>query len=64
MGAGAVLAPLGFVIAVDLAPPKNRGIVTVLVNISTQLGSLLASAISIYFGSGKPFNTRNFPNSS
>ena len=64
MGAGAVMVPLGFVIAIDLAPPKNRGIVTVMVNIGSQLGSLLASAVSIYFGSGPPFNTRSFTNGS
>ena len=35
MGTGAVIVPLGFVIAADLAPPKNRGIVNVLINSST-----------------------------
>ena len=35
MGAGAIVVPLGFVIAADLAPPKNRAIVTVLVNVSS-----------------------------
>ena len=64
MGAGAVVVPLGFVIATDLAPPKNRGVATVLINVASQLGSFFASAISIYFGTGKPFDTRSFPNGS
>ena len=35
MGAGAVVVPLGFVIAADLAPPKNRAVATVLVNVGS-----------------------------
>lgn len=59
MGLPAILAPLGFVIGADLASPKNKGIVTVMINVATWLEYFVSSALMIHFGSGKPYSTAN-----
>ena len=64
MGAGALISPLGFVIGADLATPKIRGVVIVMVNVSVTLGSVLASGVTIYLSSSTKYVTKDLVNTS
>ena len=64
MGAGALISPLGFVIGADLATPKIRGVVSVMVNVSVTLGSVLASGVTIYLSASSKYVTKGLANTS
>ncbi|KAH0572010.1 MFS and transmembrane domain-containing protein [Spironucleus salmonicida] len=56
-GISAILVPLSFLIASDLAPPKLRGVVIVLVNCFSQVGSVISSGLTVFFSNYKKYNT-------
>ena len=64
MGAGALIAPLGFVMGADLAAPKIRAVVSVMINVSTQFGSIMASGFTIFLSSSSKYVTKNLSNTS
>ena len=64
MGAGALIAPLGFVIGADLATPKIRAVISVMINVSTQFGSIMASCFTIFLSSSAKYVTKNLANTS
>ncbi|KAH0571096.1 Major facilitator superfamily protein [Spironucleus salmonicida] len=58
-GSVAIIVPLAVTIVSDLATPKIRGFVMILVNVSAQLGSVMQSAIQLYFSNAAKYDTRN-----
>ncbi|KAH0570034.1 Major facilitator superfamily protein [Spironucleus salmonicida] len=56
-GSGAILSPISFLMASDLAPPKVRGLVIVLVNVFALTGSMLSFGIQLLLAALPKYKT-------
>ena len=58
-GLSAIIQPMGYTIASDLAPPKKRAMVVVITNCCGQFGAILCNAINLILSKGAKYQTKN-----
>ena len=54
-GISAIIQPMGYTMASDMAPPKKRAMVVVITNCCGQFGAILCNAINLVLSKGSRY---------